>query len=336
MEELIKKMNFADKVASRSKDQSTKVGAVFIDEEETHPISFGYNGMPRGLDDSHVERNERPEKYIWYEHAERNAIYNAARPILQDKIIFSSHFPNMESARGIVSSGIKEVITDVATFDKEDPMTKRVLKLFEETKVKLELIDLINHPKTFEKFLEEHNLNSKSNETHIDTYKKVYSKIDKMAYYLDLAKEYGETQSISTTRKQGSLIMDKEYYNPIAAGVYGPPANLTLTEEIRNNEELFFQEDVKNAIFNAVRSKLKNSIADVTWCPCQKCALAIVAVGSKKVRTRKPDFTKENDLRWKPEFEKSQTIFSHSNTIVELLEVPNLEDYKKPKGGLKP
>ena len=130
--------------------------------------------------------------------------------------------------------------------------------------------------------------------------------------------------------------MDKEYYNPIAAGVYGPPANLTLTEEIRNNEELFFQEDVKNAIFNAVRSKLKNSIADVTWCPCQKCALAIVSVESSKVITRKPDFTKENDLRWKPEFEKSEIVFKEANIEVEYLEVPNLEEIKKPKGGMKP
>lgn len=333
MEDLNKKMNFADRVASRSKDKSTKVGAVFTDEDGTHPISFGYNGMPRGLDDTNISRNERPEKYIWYEHAERNAIYNAARPILQDKIIFVSHFPNMESARGIVSSGIKEVITDFATYNEADPMTQRVVQLFIETKVNLEVVDFKNHPATFEDFILSHNI--KSSEKHIDNYKKVYSKIDKMAYYLGLAKEYGEAESISPLHKNGSLIMDKEYYNPIAAGVYGPPANLKVTQELMENEALFFQEDVKNAIFNAVRSKLKNSVADVTWCPCQRCALAIVAVGSKKVRTRKPDFTKENDLRWQAEFEKSQTIFKYANTEVELLEVPNLEEYKKPKGGLK-
>lgn len=333
MEELIKKINFADRVASRSKDQSTKVGAVFTDEDESHPISFGYNGMPRGLDDKHTERNERPEKYIWYEHAERNAIYNAARPILQDKIIFVSHFPNMESARGIVSSGIKEVVTDFSTFNENDPMVKRVIELFEETKVKLEIVNLTNHPETFEKFLSMHNI---SENMHIEKYKKLYSKMDKMAYYLNLAKEYGETESISQTHKNGSLIMDSEYYNPIAAGVYGPPSNLEVRQELIENESLYFQEDVKNAIFNAVRSKLKNSVADVTWCPCQKCALAIIAVGSKKVRTRKPDFTKENDLRWKDEFEKSQKIFKYAKTEIELLEVPNLEEFKKPKGVIKP
>lgn len=334
MNNLFKKMNFADKVASGSKDNSTKVGAVFKDEDNTHPISFGYNGMPRGLDDKNSIRNERPEKYIWYEHAERNAIYNIARPILQDKIIFSSHFPNMESARGIVSTGIKEVVTTVATFDTNNAITQRVIKLFEETQVKLHLIDLENHPKTFEDFMLVHNINRVEDE--LEKYEKIYSKADKLVYYLGLAIEYGETESIesiSATHKKGSLILDKEYYNPISAGVYGPPANLKITQQLLENESLFFQEDVKNAIFNAVRFKLKNSIAEVTWCPCQRCALGIVAVGTKKVITRKPDFTKENDLRWKPDFENSQIIFQYAKTEMEFVEVPDLEESKKPKGG---
>jgi len=337
MSSILKKMQFADKIASRSKDPSTKVGANFKSISNgipTHPISFGYNGMPRGLNDDHPERNERPEKYLWYEHAERNAIYNAARPILQDKIIFVSHFPNMESARGIVSSGISEVVTDLSTYDKNDPMTKKVVQLFEETGVKLELLDLKNHQRTFEEFMIKHNIDNSN--YHLKEYKKQYSKLDKLVYFLEVAKEYGETESISETNKNGCLVLDKEHYNPITAGVYGPPANLPVTENVLNNESLFFQEDVKNAIYNAARSVLKNSLAEVTWCPCQKCALAIVSVESSKVITRKPDFTKENDLRWKPEFEKSEIVFKEANIEVEYLEVPNLEEIKKPKGGMKP
>ena len=161
MENILKKMQFADKIASRSKDPSTKVGANFKSISNgiaTHPISFGYNGMPRGLNDNHPERNERPEKYLWYEHAERNAIYNAARPILQDKIIFVSEFPNMESARGIVSTGISDVVTQISSYDKTNPMHQRVMQLFEETKVNIELIDLNNHPKTFEEFIEKNKI----------------------------------------------------------------------------------------------------------------------------------------------------------------------------------
>lgn len=337
MSSIVKKMQFADKIASRSKDPSTKVGANFKSISNgipTHPISFGYNGMPRGLNDNHPERNERPEKYLWYEHAERNAIYNAARPILQDKIIFVSNFPNMESARGIVSSGISEVVTDFTTYDKNNDMHKRVIQLFEETGVKLELLDLNNHQRTFEEFMIKHNIDSSN--YHLKEYKKQYSKLDKLVYFLEVAKEYGETESISETNKSGCLVLDKEHYNPITAGVYGPPANLPVTENVLKNESLFFQEDVKNAIYNAARSVLKNSLAEVTWCPCQKCALAIVSVESSKVITRKPDFTKENDLRWKPEFEKSEIVFKEANIEVEYLEVPNLEEIKKPKGGMKP
>lgn len=337
MSSTLKKLQFADKIASRSKDTSTKVGATFksvYNGIPTHPISFGYNGMPRGLNDNHPERNERPEKYIWYEHAERNAIYNAARPILQDKIIFLSNFPNMESARGIVSTGISEVVTDITTYDKEDPMHQRVMQLFTETGVELDLLDLKNHPRTFEEFRQQNNIGDLP-EVYLKKMKKSYSKLDKLVYYLEVAQEYGQTESISENRKEGCLVLDKEYYNPITAGVYGPPANLPVTENVLNNEALFFQEDVKNAIYNAARDVLKNSMADVTWCPCQKCALGIVSVAASKVVTRKPDFTKESDLRWKSEFEKSEMIFREANIELQLLEINNLEEIKKPKGGMK-
>ena len=31
------------------------------------------------IDDNKIDRQKKPEKYFWFEHAERNAIYNAAR-----------------------------------------------------------------------------------------------------------------------------------------------------------------------------------------------------------------------------------------------------------------
>lgn len=337
MSSILKKLQFADKIASASKDNSTKVGASFksvYNGISTHPISFGYNGMPRGLDDNHPERNERPEKYIWYEHAERNAIYNAARPILQDKIIFISSFPNMESARGIVSTGMSQVVTDLSTYDKNDAMHQRVMQLFTETGVELNLLDLKNHPKTFAEFSEKNNLDNLP-EVYLKKVKNSYSKLDKLVYFLEVAKEYGQTESISENRKDGCLVLDKDYYNPITAGVYGPPAILPVTQNVLDNESLFFQEEVKNAIYNAAREVLKNSVAEVTWCPCQKCALGIVSVAASKVITRKPDFTKESDLRWKSEFENSEIILKEANVELELLEVPNLEEIKKPKGGIK-
>ena len=80
--------------------------------EDNEVLSTGYNSFPRGLDDSKQERQERPEKYFWFEHAERNAIYNAARigvSLKNSTIYLTSGIPCMDCARGIVNSGIKVV-----------------------------------------------------------------------------------------------------------------------------------------------------------------------------------------------------------------------------------
>ena len=96
-----------------SKDPSTKVGAVFIYPKTLHILSVGYNGMPRGVNEKLAERWERPLKYKLTEHAERNAIYNAAMSgtSLTDSICIASMFPCADCARGIIQSGCRMVIS---------------------------------------------------------------------------------------------------------------------------------------------------------------------------------------------------------------------------------
>ena len=65
-------------VSGWSKDINRKVGAVVVDEDKI-VLSMGYNGFPRGCDDDIESRFERPTKYLYTEHAERNAIYHASR-----------------------------------------------------------------------------------------------------------------------------------------------------------------------------------------------------------------------------------------------------------------
>ena len=104
-------LGIAEQVKLKSKDQSTQIGAVIVGEDN-EVLSTGYNSFPRGLDDSKQERQERPEKYYWFEHAERNAIYNAARvgtPLKGSTIYLTSGLPCMDCARGIVNTGIKSV-----------------------------------------------------------------------------------------------------------------------------------------------------------------------------------------------------------------------------------
>jgi dCMP deaminase len=104
-------LELAEVVKLKSKDQSTQIGAVVVGEGR-NVLSTGYNSFPRGLDDTLQERQERPEKYFWIEHAERNAIYNAALEgvsLKNSTIYLTSGLPCMDCARGIVNSGIKVV-----------------------------------------------------------------------------------------------------------------------------------------------------------------------------------------------------------------------------------
>ena len=98
-------------VACRSKDPHTQLGCVIVGPN--HEIrSTGYNSFPRGIRDDAPERLARPAKYLWIEHAERNAICNAARAgtATQGCTIFVEIMPCMDCARAIVQAGIVEVV----------------------------------------------------------------------------------------------------------------------------------------------------------------------------------------------------------------------------------
>ncbi len=103
----------AETVAEKSKDRSTKVGVIVVGPD--HEIrSTGYNGFPRGVEDNVDERHQRPAKYMWTEHAERNAIYHAARTGTSLKgctmYFNTSPYPCADCARAVIQAGIKEVV----------------------------------------------------------------------------------------------------------------------------------------------------------------------------------------------------------------------------------
>jgi len=129
-------------VASLSKDQSTHTGAVIVGPDN-EIRSTGYNGFVRGLNDYKPERQIRPEKYLWFEHAERNAIFNSTLMgvSLKGCRIYLSGLPCMDCARGIVQSGIKEVVADVDGIWPYSPETeenaKKSLEMFGEVGVRV-------------------------------------------------------------------------------------------------------------------------------------------------------------------------------------------------------
>lgn len=69
-------LQLAVHIATWSKDPSTQVGAVIVNEEK-RVVGMGYNGFPKGVKDTDERYEDRKEKYPRVVHAEMNAILNA-------------------------------------------------------------------------------------------------------------------------------------------------------------------------------------------------------------------------------------------------------------------
>jgi dCMP deaminase len=103
-------MRHAYLISSKSRDNRTKVGAAIV--RDKYVISEGYNGFPRGVDAEKPERYERPEKYFWFEHAERNSVFQCARHGIPSNgtTIFTQGIPCADCARAVIQAGIIEVV----------------------------------------------------------------------------------------------------------------------------------------------------------------------------------------------------------------------------------
>ena len=113
-------LELATLISGWSKDRSRGVGCVFVGSAN-QILSTGYNGLPRGIDDNVDERHERPEKYDWTEHAERNAIFNAARTgtPLQGSTTYVSLFPCVACARALIQVGADTLVAPAPDLDDE-------------------------------------------------------------------------------------------------------------------------------------------------------------------------------------------------------------------------
>lgn len=69
-------LRLAEHISSWSKDPSTKVGAVLVNDLR-QVVGMGYNGFARGVVDSDERLNDRPTKYKFVVHAEVNAVIQA-------------------------------------------------------------------------------------------------------------------------------------------------------------------------------------------------------------------------------------------------------------------
>ena len=103
-------LSLAKHISTWSKDPSTKVGSVLVDENK-RVVSMGYNGFPAQIRDDADDYLNRDLKLKKVVHAEANAIAKLAKSNESgnNSVAFITHAPCMECAKLLVQSGIIEV-----------------------------------------------------------------------------------------------------------------------------------------------------------------------------------------------------------------------------------
>ena len=95
-----------------SKDPSTKVGAIAIDDDY-NVRATGYNGFPRGVLDSEGLYENRQEKYMRIIHAEQNLVCQAARTGVSLKgctVLLTALYPCPQCAGTLIQAGIARIL----------------------------------------------------------------------------------------------------------------------------------------------------------------------------------------------------------------------------------
>lgn len=140
-------MSTARESAVHSNDPHTKLGCVLVVTKGAVTVVSGANRTPPGVDRDRSERFERPEKYLWIEHAERDVIGQAAAMGVRTSgaTMYLPWFPCPECARMIVRAEIAELVCYVPTPEEfADPKWKfdRARAILEEGRV-----NIVDYPK---------------------------------------------------------------------------------------------------------------------------------------------------------------------------------------------
>jgi dCMP deaminase len=136
-------LGMAAAAAAGSPNRIRQVGAIILTCDGGEPIA-ACNTFPQGVADLDW-RHEGDGRFVWMEHAERNAIFAAARQgrRLQGATIASTFFPCIDCARAIVQTGIARLVSPEPALDDavwgESFLRSRVI--LEEGGVELVLLD---------------------------------------------------------------------------------------------------------------------------------------------------------------------------------------------------
>lgn len=141
------------KLATESPDPSTQNGAILVDEifHAGQYIGMGANKFPTDVVQS-ADRWERPKKYSFIEHAERNAIFDAA---VKGFLHGGSHELTLvcpwaacaDCARAMIQVGIKRLVTHKQMHDlpalRWSESISYAFEMFEEAGVEVVMFDKV-------------------------------------------------------------------------------------------------------------------------------------------------------------------------------------------------
>ncbi len=105
-------MELAKTISGWSKDPSSKIGAVAVNDER-RILATGYNGFPKGIEDSQERLNDREQKYPLIVHAETNALMNAlyAGVSLKNATMYVHGLPVCpDCTKLIIQAGIRRIV----------------------------------------------------------------------------------------------------------------------------------------------------------------------------------------------------------------------------------
>jgi dCMP deaminase len=101
----------------KSKDPSTQTGAVIVRPDKTI-VSMGYNGFPKGLNDSPDLYADREIKYERIVHCEMNAILTAREPLNGHTLYTWPFLSCPRCAVHVIQAGIVKVVAPKCPEDK--------------------------------------------------------------------------------------------------------------------------------------------------------------------------------------------------------------------------
>ena len=148
-------MGIAIFTSLRSKDPSSKVGAVIVNQKN-HIVGTGYNGFVAGVNEQEFswarEGAWLETKYPYVVHAEANAILNSTTSNLEGCRIYTTLFPCNECAKQIAQKGIKEVIY-YSDKHREQEFHQAALKIFRAAGIKHRKLKMAPLAEVLEKFI---------------------------------------------------------------------------------------------------------------------------------------------------------------------------------------